>query len=157
MKDNRTHLKFSLALALMFVALTALDAPAQANQPNIVVIWGTDIGYRNISPNNHNMFASQYAEHRMQGEGRQRLHRLQRPTELPLDARSVHQQERADLRRHDEGRRARREGRLAEERRDQATDCKNQDYATGRFGKNDPWVNRDEHLPLVLEQTPDSD
>ena len=134
MKDNRAHLTFSLALA--FVALTALDAPAQTNQPNIVVIWNNDMGYSNISPNNHDIIGD--AEYRTQREGRYRLHRLQRPTEPPREVRSVHQQQRADLRRHDEGRRARREARLAEERRGQATDCKNQDYVTGQLGKNHP-------------------
>jgi hypothetical protein len=136
MKDNRTHLTLSLALALMFVAFNALDARAQAKQPNIVIIWNNDISYRNISPNNHNMFGSQDAEYRTQREGRQRLHRIQQPPELPREARSVHQRQRSDLPRHDEGRRARREERLAEDRRGQATDCKNRDYATGQVGKN---------------------
>lgn len=106
MKDNRTHLKFSVAFALMFVALTALDARAQAQQPNIVVIWNNNAGYRNISPNNHSILGLQDSEHRSQG--RHRLPQLQWTTEPPREACSVNPQQRADPQRPAEGRRARR-------------------------------------------------
>ncbi len=37
------------ALALMFIALGVLDAHAQAKKPNILVIFGDDVGYWNVT------------------------------------------------------------------------------------------------------------
>ncbi|HZI54234.1 MAG TPA: sulfatase-like hydrolase/transferase, partial [Chitinophagaceae bacterium] len=42
-------------LMIMFVQLIVTDAMAQAKKPNILVIWGDDIGYWNPSVYNHGM------------------------------------------------------------------------------------------------------
>ena len=42
-------------LVVAAVALAALDAQAQEEKPNILVIWGDDIGTWNISHNNRGM------------------------------------------------------------------------------------------------------
>ena len=43
------------ALAILLVALRSLDATAQAKKPNILVIFGDDIGYWNVSAYNRGM------------------------------------------------------------------------------------------------------
>src|SRR5688572_2550169 len=43
------------ALALTFTALGVPDASAQAKKPNILVIWGDDVGTQNISHNSKGM------------------------------------------------------------------------------------------------------
>ncbi|MCA8965341.1 MAG: sulfatase-like hydrolase/transferase, partial [Planctomycetes bacterium] len=51
---RKTH---ALAVGLVLGVLAA--APAQDKQPNILVIWGDDIGTWNISHNNHGMMGYQ--------------------------------------------------------------------------------------------------
>jgi arylsulfatase A-like enzyme len=58
MRNRRAYLTVAGALAVV-VALITLAAPAQAQQPgkkpNILIIWGDDIGYWNVSAYNHGM------------------------------------------------------------------------------------------------------
>jgi arylsulfatase len=42
-------------LAALMLLVVALSANAQTTKPNILVIFGDDIGYWNISANNHGM------------------------------------------------------------------------------------------------------
>ena len=44
-----------LAFALLLVALSALTTQAQTKKPNILIIWGDDIGYWNVSAYNQGM------------------------------------------------------------------------------------------------------
>ena len=52
MKTKRIPVATALACALVFVASTA---PAQQKKPNILIIWGDDIGYWNVSAYNQGM------------------------------------------------------------------------------------------------------
>ena len=52
---NRTFLLPFFALATMGLTMAPTVATAQSNQPNILVIWGDDIGLWNISHNNRGM------------------------------------------------------------------------------------------------------
>ncbi len=49
-KTQHFHLKAIWALAvLLLIVMTAVPATAQREKPNILVIWGDDIGQTNIS------------------------------------------------------------------------------------------------------------
>jgi arylsulfatase A-like enzyme len=76
------------------------------------------------------------------------FHRLLRPAELHGGPRGLHQRLGAGAFRHDQGRHARRQGRLAKDRRHDGHVLKSQGYATGQFGKNHQG-DRDEHLPTM--------
>ncbi len=52
---NQTFRRFMLGLSMAVAGLFALPAMAQDSQPNILVIWGDDIGTWNISHNNRGM------------------------------------------------------------------------------------------------------
>jgi arylsulfatase A-like enzyme len=47
------HILRALMLSIMFVMLVCGLAQAQEKKPNILVIWGDDIGVHNISAYNH--------------------------------------------------------------------------------------------------------
>ena len=64
-------------LALSFAA--AATASAQ-DKPNILVIWGDDIGVHNISAYNHGIMGYQTPEHRPHRQGRRAVHRLPTPS-----------------------------------------------------------------------------
>ena len=49
----------SLSMAILFVVIQTVDAFAQKKNPNILVIWGDDIGTWNISHNNRGMMGYQ--------------------------------------------------------------------------------------------------
>jgi len=49
---------FLLLPALLMVSLVAVPAGAAEKKPNILVIWGDDIGQFNISAYNHGMMAT---------------------------------------------------------------------------------------------------
>ena len=52
MKKN----KHFLALALGLAFISAVSSPAaDAKKPNILILWGDDIGYWNVSMNNNGM------------------------------------------------------------------------------------------------------
>lgn len=44
---------WAAALMLTLTVLGLLEAQAQEKKPNILIIWGDDIGYHNISAYNH--------------------------------------------------------------------------------------------------------
>ena len=93
-------------------------APAAGRQPNILVIWGDDIGTWNISHNNRGMMGYMTPNiDRIAKEGVV-VHRLLRPAKLHRRPRRVHRRQRAGAHRHDQGRPARRQGGLAEDGRD---------------------------------------
>jgi len=58
MKKNRTNF-FQLLLMSVFLIYNVGDAFAQAKKPNILVIWGDDIGWANISKYNHGIMGYQ--------------------------------------------------------------------------------------------------
>ena len=108
---------FQVFIGLLISLFAATSALAQAKKPNILVIWGDDIGTWNISHNNRGMMGYQTPNIDRIAERRRRLHRLLRPAELHRRPRRVHRRQRAGAHRHDQGRPARRQGRLAEDRR----------------------------------------
>ena len=63
-------------------AAYAQQPPAAAGRPNIVIIWGDDIGQSNISAYSHGRDGLQHAEHRPRRQGRHDVHRLLRRAEL---------------------------------------------------------------------------
>ena len=74
-----------LAMSASTIAL-AQDAPAE--KPNILVIFGDDIGQTNLSIYSHGPDGLSHAQHRPDRHGRRLLHRLLRRAELhrrPLD------------------------------------------------------------------------
>ena len=77
----------SAALALMVLAA---PAAAQEKKPNILIIWGDDIGQFNISAYNMGMMGYKTPNiDRIAQEGAH-LHGLVRPAELHRRARGVH-------------------------------------------------------------------
>jgi len=49
-EENMKHSKFALSVLVVFVVLTlAVGSAIAAKKPNIVIIWGDDIGQSNIS------------------------------------------------------------------------------------------------------------
>ena len=56
MKIRKTLLALTTAcVSILAVALPAQAATESAKKPNILVIWGDDIGFQNISHNNRGM------------------------------------------------------------------------------------------------------
>ena len=72
MKPTPRLWAFTLACGLTLVAGSGV-AIAQSKQPNILVIWGDDIGTWNISHNNRGMVGYD-AEHRPNRTRRRRVH-----------------------------------------------------------------------------------
>ena len=103
-----THTK---ALTIVFIVSTAISvfsssAQAQDGKPNILVIWGDDIGTWNISHNNRGMMGYRTPNiDRIAKEGVS-LHRLLRPAELHGRAGGIPQRFCAGADRHDQGRHA---------------------------------------------------
>ena len=60
MKHKRA---IALALSVCCVGLFAGTAYAKADKPNIVVIWGDDIGQSNISAYTHGLMGYQTPQH----------------------------------------------------------------------------------------------
>ena len=81
-------MKLKLALA----TLMALAAPvwAQDAKPNILVIWGDDVGYDNISAYNLGMMGYKTPNIDRIAKQGAALHRLVRPTELHSRPRRIH-------------------------------------------------------------------
>ena len=129
------------------MALANVAAAQDAEKPNILVIWGDDIGTWNISLNNRGMMGYETPNiDRIAAKAG--LHRLLRPAELHRRPRRLHQRQRA-------GRTGMTKvGLPGAEQGWQATDVtmatvlKSLGYATGEFGKNHQG-DRDEHLPTL--------
>ncbi len=135
------HRYFSIALVL----LCSANALAQ-DKPNILVIWGDDIGVWNISHMNRGMMGYKTPNiDRIAKEGIC-LHRLLRSAILHGGSRGLPQWQRAGPHRHDQGRPARAPQGWQETDVTFAAVLKGQGYATGQFGKNHQG-DRDEHLP----------
>ncbi len=115
-------------------------------KPNILVIWGDDIGW-NISGYNRGMMGYETPNiDRIAHEG-VALHRLLRPAELHRRARRLHHRPESAAHRPHQGRPARRRRRHPATRTRRSPELlKALGYATGQFGKNH-LGDRDEHLP----------
>ena len=97
-------------LALLLLAcIAAAPAWAQpAKKPNILIIWGDDIGQFNVSAYNMGMMGYKTPNiDRIASEGAH-LHRLVRPAKLHRRTRRLHHRPVADPHRPDQGRPARR-------------------------------------------------
>ena len=79
MKTIRSALCASVvALTCMFETGLAGAVKSQTTKPNIVIIWGDDIGQSNISAYSHGRDGLPDAEHRPRRQGRHDVHRLLR-------------------------------------------------------------------------------
>ena len=122
---------------------------AKSDKPNILIIWGDDIGWFNISAYNHGVMGYRTPEHRPDCQGRRDVHRLVRAAELHGRSGRLHHRAVSDPHRSDQGRhcRAPKLG-LQPEDPTIAELLKPLGYATGQFGKNH-LGDRDEFLPTV--------
>ena len=93
------------------------DMPDQ-KKPNILIIWGDDIGWFNVSANNNGHHGVPHAQHRSHREGRLQLHRLVRAAKLHRRPRGVHHRPVADSHRPHQGRASGRRPRPAARRPD---------------------------------------
>ncbi len=115
----KQHKSITLAAACLVVALVAVATPATAqDKPNILVIWGDDIGQFNVRAYNMGMMGYKTPEHRPHRRRRRGVHRLVRPAELHRRPRRLHHRPVAHAHRSDQGRSARRAGRHEEGRPD---------------------------------------
>ena len=114
----RTILLALFALSLVLVSSGPAMAQAPTKPPNILVIWGDDIGYWNISAYNQGMMGYKTPEHRPHRQGRRAVHRLVRAAELHRRPRVLHHRPGRLPHRPAQGRPAGREGRPAGARRD---------------------------------------
>ena len=78
------------ALQLAQAAGQPQPSAPSGRKPNILIIWGDDIGEFNISAYNHGHDGLQDAQHRPHRQGRRAVHRLVRPAELHRRPRRVH-------------------------------------------------------------------
>ena len=110
MNVSRTLLR-GLAVALARVCgddRAPAPAQARAKKPNILVIWGDDIGQFNISAYNHGHDGLPDAQHRPHRQRGRAVHRLVRPAELHRRPRRLRHRPVADPHRPHQGRPARR-------------------------------------------------
>ena len=117
MKTLRTAGILTLVLLAM-LALAAGPVAAQQKQPNIVIIWGDDIGQSNISAYSHGPDGLPDAQHRPRRQGRHDVHRLLCRAELHRRPGVVHHRPVRPAHRPDQGRPAGRHARAAEGRPD---------------------------------------
>ena len=99
----RRFSSFGIALFTM-LALVAGAAQAQQKKPNILVIWGDDIGQFNVSAYNLGMMGYKTPNIDRIAQGRRAVHRLVRPAELHRRPRGVHHRAVADPHRPHQGR-----------------------------------------------------
>ena len=147
---NRTKLgALARALATAAVAAGLAGSALAQSRPNILVIWGDDIGRFNVSAYNHGMMGYRTPNIDRIAERGRAVHRLVRPAELHRRPRRLHHRPVADPHRPDQGRPAGRAGRHEDGRPDHRRRCcKPLGYVTGQFGKNH-LGDRDEMLPTV--------
>ena len=83
-----------IIIAIGFLSVCFVAAPdvvfAQAKKPNILVIWGDDIGWYNPSIYNRGDMGYSTPNIDRIGKGRRDVYLLVRPTELHRGTRSVH-------------------------------------------------------------------
>ena len=103
---------FRLASTALFAALVTFGsvAQAQARKPNILVIWGDDIGGFNISAYNQGMMGYKTPNIDSIAKRGRDVHRLVRPAELHRRPRRVHHRPVADPHGPHQGRPAGRPG-----------------------------------------------
>ena len=145
-KSIATGVAAAMTVAASLVSTTAMVQAQDQAKPNILMIWGDDIGQFNVSAYNNGMMGYRTPNIDRIADGRRALHRLVRPAELHRRARRLHHRPVADPHRPDQGRPAGRarghEGRGSDHRRALTP----LGYATGQFGKNH-LGDRDEMLP----------
>ena len=113
MKAAATCIAAAMAAALNLVTATTMVQAQDQAKPNILIIWGDDIGYWNISAYNQGMMGYKTPNiDRLAKEGGA-VHRLLRPAELHRRTRRVHHRADAVPHRPPEGRPPRRQGRSA--------------------------------------------
>ncbi|MGE4004164.1 MAG: sulfatase-like hydrolase/transferase [Planctomycetaceae bacterium] len=123
------------------------SAHAQQKKPNILVVWGGDIGQFNVSAYNMGMMG--YKTPNIDRIARRsHLHRLVRPTVLHGRPRCIHYRSAAHSHGPHQSRPARRARGMKKEDPTIATLLKAQGDRTGQFGKNH-LGNRDEILPTA--------
>ena len=93
----------AMALSASVLAPQAL-AQTAAKKPNILVIWGDDIGQFNISAYNNGMMGYKTPNIDRIAKRRRDVHRLVRPAELHRRPRRLHHRAVADPHRPDQGR-----------------------------------------------------
>ena len=122
---------------------------ADEKKPNILVIWGDDIGISNLSCYSDGLDGLPHAQHRPDRQRRHALHRLLRRAELHRRTLVVHHRAERLPHRPDQGRHSRvADVGLQAEDPTIAELLKPLGYATGQFGKNH-LGDRNEFLPTV--------
>jgi arylsulfatase len=131
----------------------AAYAQAPAKKPNILVIFGDDVGQTNISAYSMGVVGYQHAQHRPHRQGRHAVHGLLRREQLhrrPLD---VHHRQSASAP-ASQGRHPGAKWACRSRHHDRRA-LKPLGYATGQFGKNH-LGDRDEFLPTHTASTSSS-
>lgn len=144
----RSKVAISLAAATLLTALGAGTAVAQTAKPNILVIWGDDIGTWNISHNNRGMMGYQTPNiDRIAKEGVAFTDYYGQQSCTAGRAAFINGSVPVRTGMTKVGMPAAKEG-WQKTDVTMATVLKSQGYATGQFGKNHQG-DRDEHLPTV--------
>ena len=137
----------ALAAAVQLFAGGTAEAQ-QPRKPNILVLFGDDIGYWNVSAYNHGIMGYRTPNiDRIAKEGRD-LHRRLRAAELHRRPRRVHHRSVADSDGPPQGRTAERARGPREKDPTIAEMLKGQGYTSGQFGKNH-LGDRNEFIPTV--------
>ena len=118
----------------------------KSTKPNILVLWGDDIGWWNINYNNRGQMGYTHAQHRPSGQRRRSFHRLLRPAELHRWTCRLYNRPEPAPYRSDQGRDAWTDIGRQPEDPTIAELLKPHGYATGQFGKNH-FGDKDEYLP----------
>ena len=131
-------------------APTPAPAVASGRKPNILIIWGDDVGVANISAYSNGVMGYADAEHRPHRPGRDHVHRLLWRAVLHRGTRGVPHRSGGIAHRPVQGRPARRAdaGMQPKTIRRSPSLLKPLGYATGQFGKNH-LGDRNEFLPTV--------
>ena len=127
--------------------LALLPGPVEAQtRPNILVIFGDDVGWMNVSSFGGDIMGVQTPNIDRIGRGRPAADLVLRAAELHGGTRGLHHRPASGAHRPDHGRHARLAGGLAEGRHHACRDSEDAGYATAQFGKNH-LGDLEEHLP----------